>query len=422
MSSAKTVSGPRLPLFTLLESPYGMQSAVTTAFPLYILHAQGVSLEKAAAIAAVANLPASLYFLYSPVVDFFVRRRTWYMLAVVLSALLCGGVVMFPAVGHLQVITVLLFAGTVAVMLISASTGGLMNTLLTRKQKSQVGAWVQAGNLGSQALMLAALIFASSRCNRTLLGVMVAGMMLLPGLSILGIREPLVEHPEEGLGATVKSVGLELKELLLSWRSLPGILLLCSPIGNGAITTTLNGLTEIYHATAAQLVFANGWGGGALCAAGALSTLLVPPRWNRLLPYALAGALYGTISLLIGLGPLHPSTLILGALASNFGSGVAYGAVTGLVLQTIGAGGRCHSSRYTILISMANLCIVYMTALLGWVAQHLGPHAMGEVDGGLNLGTAALFFAWWIWARRRKSSLTEDVPEDALPILSAAAS
>jgi len=396
---------PPLPLFALLESPYGMQAAVNVVVPMYLMRSAGIGIDQASGITAFCLLPTTFYFAYSPVVDFFVRRRTWLLAAVFTSALLAGiGIALSGSASRLQLITGLLFISTVANVLISAATGGLMSSLLNSEGRARVGAWVQLGNLGSNALFFGLLLYLSSHVSRPVLGLIGGLTMLLPGLAGFAVREPAYRPGSQTLGATLAGIGRELRSTFLSLRNLPGILLLVSPIGTGAITTVLSGLTKEYGATAEQLAFANGWGGGLLTAVGALAVLLMPARWNRMVPYALSGIIYGAISLTIGAGPLRPMTLIAGMLVSNFAQGICFAAYTGVLLQTMGMDGRCHSSRYTILNSTGNVPVVYMTKLLGIVAAHFGTRAIGLFDGGLNLATAAIFFAWWVWVRVARPS------------------
>jgi PAT family beta-lactamase induction signal transducer AmpG len=409
MPAADQVSSPPLPLFSLLEAPYGMQAAVAVLVPMFLLRSAGLPIDQAGAISAFCLLPATFYFAYSPLVDFFVRRRTWLLLGLVVSAVLCGlAVGLSGSTGRLSLLTGLLFAGTAASMLISAATGGLMASLLDAQGKSRVGAWVQIGNLGANALFFGLLLFVYPHLSRPLLGWFTGLVILLPGLAVFAVREPLREPAGQTYGrtygSTMRGIGRELRATFLSLRSVPGILLLVSPLGTGAITTVLSGLTRDYGAGADQLGFANGWGGGLLTATGALCVLLMPARWNRMLPYALSGIVYGAVSLLIGAGPLRPMTLIAGMLASNFAQGICYAAYTGVILQTMGIGGRCQSSRYTILNSIGNLPVVYMTVLESLAAAHFGAHAVGVFDGAFNLLTAAIFFAWWAWAKAARPS------------------
>jgi PAT family beta-lactamase induction signal transducer AmpG len=398
---------PPLPLFAIMEAPYGMQSALSIVIPMVLMRNAGVSIEKASALAALATLPATFYFAYAPLVDFFIRRRTWLLLAILCTSLLSSATILFSPATHLSLVSALLFSGTVTGMLISAATGGLMGSLLDAPRKARVGAWVQVGNCGGNSLFFGLLVFLAPRLGRPALALVTMLCMLLPGLVIFALREPARQPSEETYGSVVRGIGRELRTTFLSLRNLPGILLLIAPMGTGAITSVLSGLVHDYGASPAQLGFANGWGGGLLTALGALCYLFFPARWNRNIPYALCGILYGAISLLIAAGPLRPSTLIAGMLASNFFQGLVYAAYTGVVLQTLAFAGRCPSSRYTILNSIGNLPVVYMTALLGLVAGHLGTRAVGVVDGTLNFTVAALFFAWYAWVRLRRGGLLE---------------
>jgi PAT family beta-lactamase induction signal transducer AmpG len=391
-------------LFALFEAPYGMNSAVATLFvPMYLLRASGVGIEQASAIASLCLVPATFYFLYAPLTDFFMRRRNWLVLAIVASALLSGAAIASTAGSHVRFVTAILFSSVVASMLISAATGGLMSTLLTHAQKAHVGAWVQVGNLGANGLFFALLLFLEPRCSRMELAIATAVLMLLPASAALWIHEPPRQRSAETYGATIRGIGVELRSTFFSLRNLPGILLLVSPIGTGAVTTVLSGLTREYHASADQLGFANGWGGGVITALGALCVLLTPRSWNRMLTYALAAIVYGAVSLAIAFSPLRASTLIVGLLASNFVQGIAYAAYTGVILQTMGSIGRVQSSRYTILNSIGNIPVVYMTALEGIAAGRFGTRSVGVFDGVLNILTAALFFLWWAWMKSRGS-------------------
>lgn len=404
-----------LPLFALLESPYGMNSAVVATLPMYVLHAEGISLEKGAAISALCLMPSTFYFLYSPVVDFFMRRRSWYLLTLFFLTVFTGSTILIPAITHLQLMTATLFASTFVAMLIGAATGGMANQLGSARKKN-VGAWMQMGNLGSSSLMMALLIYASLRYSQRALAALAMSTILLPGLAVLAVDEPTHREPFGTFAGSMRETWIELKTVFLSRRAVPALLLLLSPIGNSGLSSVLLGLTKTYHATDAQLAFADGWGAGIITALGALCTLLTPKSWNRMLPYAMVGVAYGASSLAIGLLPLTPTGFIMGLLLTNFAAGVAYGLYTGLVLQTAGFGGLRHSTRYTILNSLGSIAVVYMLALLGFVSGRRGAHAAAMTDGAMNIGAAVLFFAWWAWVRMRHPSLLKvvKIPDEVM--------
>jgi len=368
---------------------------------MIILRSAGVSIGQAGAITAFCTIPSTFYFLYAPVVDFALKRRSWMLIALTTTALLCGGSIAVSPRDHLHVVTMLLFMSTVTSMLTSAATGGLMASLLSPAAKHRVGAWVQFGSLGSSSLFFCLLIFLSQKVGRLPLSIITAALMLIPGIALIAIHETRRSGPALGYRVALKDVTLEFKQLVSQRQNLSAILLLVSPIGSGAIISVLSGLSQEYGASSSQLAFANGWGGGLFTAAGSLSILLFPAMWSRNTPYIISGGIYGLVSLVIGLSPLQSGTLIIGLLASNFAAGICYASLTGLVLQTIGAGGVYSSSRYTILIALANIPVIYMTALEGLIAGRFGSRFASIFDGILGLLMAG---AGACWARGPKFS------------------
>src|ERR1700738_916106 len=80
-------------LFGLLIAPnavlaFGIISGVLS----YLLRRQGVGIGRSSEIIALLILPQTIYFLWSPITDFWIRRRTWLMVGAIGSAVhLAGG-------------------------------------------------------------------------------------------------------------------------------------------------------------------------------------------------------------------------------------------------------------------------------------------------------------------------------------------
>ena len=67
-------------LFTFLIAPDAVISLGLVSGALsYLLRNEGVNPARAASIVALLSLPHAIYFLWGPLTDFFVRRRTWLM-------------------------------------------------------------------------------------------------------------------------------------------------------------------------------------------------------------------------------------------------------------------------------------------------------------------------------------------------------
>ena len=96
---------PPLPLFSLLEMPYGTGNALSILVAPYLLTSAGYTIAQATAVSSIALLPATLYFLYAPLTDFLVKRKTWYLIAVTLSALLGAAAILLSGSHRLSLIT-----------------------------------------------------------------------------------------------------------------------------------------------------------------------------------------------------------------------------------------------------------------------------------------------------------------------------
>ena len=405
MPQSQTRDGcePPLPLFALMEMPYGTGNAVAIVVAPYLLTSAGYTITQATAVSSIALLPATLYFLYAPVTDFLVKRKTWYLIAVMLSALLGACTIVLTDSHRLGLITAILTLYQGTMMLIGASTGGLMTALLSTESKAKVGAWVQLGNQGVATFGFGLLVYLSARCSLHTLALITVCMML-PALAILRVREPARTVEPEPFATTLREFGLELLGIVKHRRNWPGLLLLLSPLAAAQLTAVLSGLTRQYGASATQLAFASGWGGGLFTVGGTMSMLLLPVRWNSLARYLVAGTANGVVSLSIALAPLTATTYVAGMLASNFASGMCYAGATGVVLSLAGHAGKRQGSRYALLNSISNVSIMYMVAMEGWGAGRLGARYASVIDGLGSLVIAGLAGVLFVVADRTGSA------------------
>src|SRR5580658_11026579 len=64
-------------LFGILAMAYGGVNAITTLLIPFLLRRRGVPVNQIADVVAVSYIPNAWYFLWSPVVDLGMLRRTW---------------------------------------------------------------------------------------------------------------------------------------------------------------------------------------------------------------------------------------------------------------------------------------------------------------------------------------------------------
>ena len=103
--------GPPAPwLFGITALPYGVSNGfVATAMP-YLLRNAGLSVDRIAEISALVSTPTIWYFLWAPLVDIGLRRRTWLILMAALSAACLWAALLLPLPSHVAAFGALLLA------------------------------------------------------------------------------------------------------------------------------------------------------------------------------------------------------------------------------------------------------------------------------------------------------------------------
>ena len=392
---------PPVWMFALLVLPYAVYSNgfVNTVLAA-LLTAEHVPLDQVAGIIAVILLPATLYFFWSPLVDFWLRRRTWVALASAGAGLLMAAALQLPHLGSMDA-RVLLFVGMAVVMLTSCGVGGLMAAVVPPHLKTRASGFFNAGSLGFGALSGGGLLYVSQHMGRRRFGLACGVLIALPGLLALTIPEPPVMADGESFGARLRAMGHEFKATFFKWSSLPVLLMLCSPLGSGAALSLLPGMAPHYAVSMNGVALMNGVAGALLSALGALLVgyLKLPSDLRPV--YAVAGILNALTLGILLLGPPRPFTYYASVTLFSLTVGGCYALFTALTLQLLGISGKSGSSRYAIALSLGNAPVAYMTAVDGLGARWFGLKGLPAADMVVSGGVAALFLVWFWWERRR---------------------
>ncbi|MBB5056535.1 PAT family beta-lactamase induction signal transducer AmpG [Granulicella aggregans] len=381
-------------IFVLMPLPFGIfQGYIQTPLP-YLLRQMGYTVDRIGSMVAFVLLPMALYFLWSPVVDFWLRRRTWMIVFAALSgAALFTSILLLPR--HTELATSLLFGGFCLNLLTTAAGGGILATTLDEQGKAKGAAWMQGGMLTASALGGAALLYFSKRMPLPVAGTIAALMVALPATIALTIPEPAPETATKELLKTCRTMGREIRETLFSWKSLPGLLLLVSPVGSGSAQSLFAAMAKDYQVSEHGVMLLNGLLGGVLMMLGAFAAVIVPAHWDRRIAYGAAGFACSLSGIYLALAPMTPMVYFLGVGFYLLTTGLCYAFFLGVVMYTLGAAGQSASSRYTILVSLGNLPVVYMTKVEGWGFGMLGPKGVPALDAAGNL-LVALCVAVWV--------------------------
>jgi PAT family beta-lactamase induction signal transducer AmpG len=388
-------------LFAVLITPeaviaLGLVSGALT----YLLRDQGVNPARAASIASLLSLPHAIYFLWGPLTDFWMRRRTWLLLAAAAAA-----ISLVAAFHQSQLATpwavALLFLSACFGVFVAAACGGIMGTMSSELSRRRAGSFYQTGSLAFGAIAVFVLVTWSGRLSLGTLGWIIAAMIVVPSLAAFGAPAQSMIR-EHGAHQTAVRVWHEFKSTFLRWEAIPYTLLVGAPCCSGAMIGLLTQLARDYHVTGHQVAWINGVAGALLTSAGALAASLIPVRVRASVAFLLAGLVNAATLAIFALGPLRPAVYFTGTVLFLFTIGAGYALFTGVALEFLGGSGKSGSSRYAIINSIGNLPVAYMTYLDGRGYALWGPRAMPAVDAIITAAICTILLAHFAVSSRRK--------------------
>jgi PAT family beta-lactamase induction signal transducer AmpG len=388
--------------FGLLVAPVAVVSnGIVGGALAYLMRSQGISPAREGSIIALLNLPSTIYFLWSPVTDFWIRRRTWLMVAAAAAAAAMLAAFHQSSLASSRTVG-LIFLSACFGQLIVAGCGGMMGNLHGDARRRRAGSFYQGGSLAFGALAVFVLVSLAERLRLGALGWITAAMIALPAVAALA--QPEERRAEtHGAGETLARIWREFKGTFLRWQAIPYTLAITFPMGSGALIGLLPGLASDYRMSGQQVAWINGLGGALLMAAGALSASLISTRVRAPVAYLLVCLTNAFSTAVLWLGPQRPTVYIAGVVLYLFTIGATYAMFTAVVLEFLGNSGKSGSSRYSIINSLGNLPVAYMSFVDGRAYAYWGPRAMPGADALLSVAGATLLLVYFALAGRPKN-------------------
>lgn len=388
-------------LFGLLIAPTAVLSnGIIGGGLAYLFRRQGVGMAHGAEIIALLNLPQTIYFLWSPITDFWMRRRTWLMVAATAAAVTMLIAFHRPRLDGSGAVT-LIFLSACCIQLVVAGAGGMMGTLHSEASRRRASSFYQSGSLGFGAAALFVLAYLSERLNLGSLGWVAAAMIALPSLSALAAPEQSMVS-EHGFRETIARIGHEAKRTFLHWEAIPYALTCAIPAGSGAMIQLLPGLATDYHVSGYQVGWINGVAGSLLMAVGAIAFPLIPMRVRAPIAYLTVCLINEAALAILWLGPLRPSIYFVGSILFLFTIGACYAGFTAVVLEFLGPSGKSGSARYAIINSLGNVPVAGMVLIDGKGYETWGVRGMPGIDVMVGTAAGVLLLGYFLTRGRRR--------------------
>ncbi len=367
-------------LFGILVLPYGFTTSVTALLMPYLLRKVGMPVDQIAKISAVAILPAIWAFLWSPLADTGLRRRSWIIVSSVASGATAAAAI-FGIHGSVGLLTVLLFLSNAFSGLLSSACGALL-TAMPESMRGRASGWYQAGNVSGGAIAGGLVIWLADHAAVPTVAFAILAAMVLPSLAAFAIDEarPVIR----AIGPQLAGMFHDLRDLLRSRRTWLGLLFFLSPVGTAAVTNLISGVARDYHASGNEVALVTGVAGGLLSALGCYIGGVVADKMSRMVAYALAGGLTAVFALWLALGPATPLTYGAGYAGYSLAAGFAYAVYTAFLLDVVGKRQHAAAFAYSALNASGNASIAYMTWLDGVGYKHWGARGLMGTDALAN--------------------------------------
>lgn len=379
----------------LLFLPFGATSGFVSVTIGYLAKQQGLGDAAIAGLVAINLAPHTFKFFWAPLPDTLLTRRRWYLISNVVSSITLVAVGFVPVTaGTVGLLRTLIFTNALAITFLGMATEGLMANVVSAEERGTASGWLQAGNLGGSGVGGGLALFLAQRLGAPAAFTILAIALLGCSLGLIGIEEPL-RRAGVPLVASVREVILDLWDTIV--RSRTGLLamILCFlPIGCAAATGLFAAMAGRWNTSGDAVALYTGVLAGVVSAAGCLAGGWLSDQMDRKLAYAVTGAFLAIVAIAMALGPHNQAGYAIFSLTYQFGSGLAYGAFTGFVLEAIGRG--AVATKYNALASLSNIPIWYMTEIDGWASEKWNPDVMLFIDAASEVAGVAVFLtvAW----------------------------
>lgn len=387
---------PHPAVYLVLIVPFGALSGYLTVALAYTLSQAGMSAIKVGALIALSLVPQTWKFLWAPIVDTTLTRKSWYAIGASLSAV---GVLAMGAqasdAAHFYLFEAVVFLASLASTFLGMSVESL-TTYTSGARKGQAGGWLQAGNLGGNGLGGGAALWLSQHVTAPwVTGAALGATFLACCLALLFIAEPvnIVEPPGVHRGQVIARRLLEVvRDLWGVLRTRGGylaLLLVFLPLSTSAASNLWSAVAGDWHASAQVVALTNGALGGVIAAVGCLAGGYWCDRFDRKSVYIAYGVLQALCAIAMAIGPRTEAAYAVFTMLYWFVTGLTYAAFSAVTLEAIGLGAA--ATKYNVFASLSNMPLAYMTVVEGWAHGRWGAGGFLYVEAAVAFASMLVF-------------------------------
>ena len=373
-----------------LMMPVGIsQGFVTVALP-FLLTKNGFPVALTAGIVAF-GLSANLWrFLWGPVVDISLSLHKWFwigMLASIASLILICFIPL--TIKGAAFISLIVFVSQVAATITVLPVNGFIAKSIKENKKGEASGWYQAGGLAGTGLGGGAGLWLATHFSIFISGTVLCIVSILFALVIFLIKD--IQHVKETtILKEIKIMGKDIFAMIKIPVALFVMILIIMPIGCGAMANLWSAVAIDWNTGVGTVVLVTGLLTGVVSAIGCVVGGLIADKWGVWVAYLGSGVICALVTIIMAVTPEQPIVYIIGVLAYGFSTGLIYAAFTAIIFFVIGK--RHVATKYSLLASLGNLPLVYMTTFDGWMHDKFNSRIMLTAEAAVGILFVIIFY------------------------------
>jgi PAT family beta-lactamase induction signal transducer AmpG len=371
-----TARHPHPSVFMFLIVPFGVLGGYLSVAVAYMWSRNGFSVGQVAGLVALALVPHTWKFLWAPIADTTLGRKSWYVISSVLTAAGIFATGILPATqASVPLLSVIIFVSNVASTFLGMSVESLMAYGAPENEKGRAGGWFQAGNLGGAGIGGGLGLWLAQRLPESwMAGAVVAVLCLLCAAALWFVEEPAASHRHERILESLKFVVRDVWSVAKSRMGFLALVLCFLPIGSGAASGLWSAVAKDWSASANTVALVTGVVGGLAAAAGCIAGGWISDRMDRKAAYLGYGILQAACAVFMALAPRTELTYVVFTTLYAIMTGLTYAGFSAFVLEAMGLGAA--ATKYNVFASLSNTPIYYMTLVDGWAHGRWGPNGL----------------------------------------------
>ena len=377
--------------YAALYFPMGLMIGYPSVALGYLAARADLPVSTAASIVGVAFFAHAFKFLWAPLADYSLSRKTWYQLAAgVMAAVLVSLTAIPLSEARVPLVTGLVLAGNLAATFVAFATEGLLAHNAGPHGRGAASGWFQSGNqFGQTAGGGLGLWLTVHLPAPWMAGAVLAGVLGACALALAGLEEPPPSVMHGGIGARARDARRELAGVLATRAGRLGLLLAVLPMVPARRSTLFGSLGPEWHVSADTVAITLGALGGAAIVAGCMCGGWLSSRLPSAHAYAVACAISATAALLLLASPRTTAGYVPATAAYTFALGLCSATLTGMVLEVIGRGAT--ATKMNVFFAMNTLFGLAMLRVDGWAHDRWATGGMLLLEFAVGAGCLALF-------------------------------